>query len=292
MEENVKTESIRYDGIGAPSPGNCAGRPTVNNGGVRCSVGVDILTSCQHSTGPRRLYSFYSLLVNPLALRASLGEQANLGKSDFHGRLLVQLSSIPGSWSGVLTWTYVRLKSNALWRSILWNLYFFMKQIPALNWLWLVYDANRYMILSSSCTPICVFYLSVAQIKKQFTWLWWVVTPHVRQRSKYGCEDEGQWSWWLLWLWSWCSKWPRSWDVGWILIATLQIYLSPHIRLHQENNPGFLAFLPLTEDPLILGPCVKQIRRESPGERENILHVQISPICHMVPMEISVTLFS
>ena len=162
-----------------------------------------------------------------------------------------------------------------------------MKQIPALNWSWLVYDANRYMILSSSCTPICVSYLSVAQIKKQFTWLSWVVTPYVRPRSKYGCEDEEQW-WWLLWLWSWCSKWPSgSWDVGLILIATLQIYLSPHIRLHQENNPGFLAILPLTEDPLILGPGVEQIWRGSPGKRERMFCTCRSLPCHLVAMEIT-----
>ena len=36
-------------------------------------------------------------LVNPLALRASFGKQADLGKSDFRDRMLVQLSSMPGS---------------------------------------------------------------------------------------------------------------------------------------------------------------------------------------------------
>ena len=80
-----------------------------------------------------------------------------------------------------------------------------------------------------------------------------------------------------------------QWKLECRLDVDLHISDLPHSRRRFLNS---LAFLPLTEDPMILGPCVKQIRRGSPGERENILHVQISPICHMVPMEISVTLFS
>ena len=130
---------------------------------------------------------------------------------------------------------------------------------PALNWLWLVYDAN--------------WYDHVLRL-----WFLYPAPPPSFASSKccskqaINLPDSGE---------SWCEakvqrpstvvKMKSNNDDAAVVILVFQVtqwklaagmlagFGFPHRRSTSQrvNTPGFLAFLPLTEDPLILGPCIK-----------------------------------
>ena len=147
----------------------------------------------------------------------------------FHleSRLLVQLSS---KHTCILKWcldlTVCEAEEQCFMKEHLVKSLFLHHTNPLR---WISYDlcmmqtgtwsCPQIMILSSF-TPICVFYLRVAQIKKQFLLLYLtlvsgMVTLDVRPTSKWRAIMM------MLRLWFWYSKWRSgSWDVGWIWISS------------------------------------------------------------------------
>ena len=161
------------------------------------------------------------------------------------------------------------------------NSCFFIIQIPCVElvmtcvWCKLVWSCPRIMILIS-WTPFPRSSFLIVVLSKRSIYLT-LVNPDVRPRSNVQVR-----------MWRWRTVMMiavavilvfqvTQWKLECRLDVDFHISDLPHSRRRFLNS---LAFLPLTEDPLILGPCVKQIRRGSPGEREREYSAR-ADLCHV-----------